>query len=90
MALLKTIATILYWAIVGYIPISIFRFGRKYAASIGCPESGDCYAPGSEHILSVDLLVAFSAVVLWPLIAWKVWSLVWDLFENNGKKKPNI
>jgi len=82
MARLKEIAKILYWAVVAYIPISIFRFGRKYAVSIGCPESGDCYVPGSELILSLDLLFLFSVVVLWPLVAWKVWSAVWDLLSK--------
>ena len=49
MARLKEIAKILYLAVVAYIPISIFRFGRKHAVSIGCPESGDCYVPGSAY-----------------------------------------
>jgi hypothetical protein len=75
-----------YWAAVGYIPISIFRFSQKYAASIGCPKAGDCYVPGWEHLLSMDLMFFFSAAVLWPLVVWKIGGYLWPMLAKSESK----
>jgi hypothetical protein len=59
-----------WWLAVAYIPIAQAKVYRDFATSIGCPPAGDCYVPGSEHLLGMDLLNFFSAVVLWPVCAW--------------------
>lgn len=61
---------VFWWLAAGYIPIAQARFYRRYADSIGCPPSGDCYVGGSEHLLGMDLLVFGSALVLWPACLW--------------------
>lgn len=60
----------IWWLAVAYLPLAIFRFGRRYGESIGCPKAGDCYVPGSEHLLSLDLMFFGSALLLWPACLW--------------------
>ena len=67
MKILKTIFKILWWMVVAYIPVYWLRFERTYSAAIGCPKSGDCYVPGSEHLLAIDTGIILTAVILWPL-----------------------
>lgn len=81
MTVLKSIAAIFYWLFVGALPIAIFRFGRKYAESIGCPASGDCYAPGSEHLLSIDILFFYAVLVLWPVAVYKLGWHSWRIYR---------
>jgi len=85
MLYLKIIVKIAYWVIVACVPLSIFIFEREYSAAIGCPKSGDCYVPGSEHILNIDMLVMFSAVVLWPLVFWKISGYIWSVLRGSSK-----
>lgn len=62
----------IWWLAVAYVPVAIFQFGRRYAEAIGCPKAGDCYVPGSEHLLSLDLMFFGSALLLWPACFWFV------------------
>ncbi|MBH9551500.1 hypothetical protein [Inhella gelatinilytica] len=57
----------IWWLAVAYLPIAQFRLRQTYSRSIGCPEAGDCYVPGSEFLLNLDLLIFCSGFVLWPL-----------------------
>jgi len=41
---------------VAYLPVALFQFERRYSEAIGCPKAGDCYVPGSEHLLSLDVI----------------------------------
>jgi hypothetical protein len=60
----------LWWLMVARLPISINQLSASYAKQIGCPASGDCYVPGSELLLSFDVLAMGSAVLLWPVCVW--------------------
>ena len=80
MTVLKSLAAIFYWLIVSALPISILRFGWKYAASIGCPASGDCYTSGSEHLLSIDILFFYGVLVLWPVALYKLGWHSWRIY----------
>lgn len=55
---------------VAYIPLAQHAFMREFTHDIGCPARGDCYVPGSEHLLDLELLNIGSAVLLWPPCAW--------------------
>jgi len=68
--LLRTVLRVLWWALAAAIPVVQYRFHDSYRRAIGCPASGDCYVPGAELLLDMQLLAAGSAVVLWPLCAW--------------------
>jgi hypothetical protein len=70
MRTLRSALTYLWWIAAAYLPVAQFQFNRRYASAIGCPASGDCYLDGSEHLLSLDLLLFFSAALLWPACAW--------------------
>lgn len=59
-----------WWLAIAYIPFAQARVYRDFATSIGCPPAGDCYVPGSEHLLGMDILIFFSAVVIWPACLW--------------------
>jgi len=61
-----------WWLAVGYIPLMLWHFYRDFHAAIRCPVSGDCYVPGSEHLLRIELNAAWSAVLLWPACLWFV------------------
>ena len=76
MTYLKAAVKVLYWLAVAYMPVAIFQFERRYMEAIGCPAKGDCYVEGSEHLLSLDMLVVYSAAVLLPLAAWGIWATV--------------
>jgi len=60
----------IWWLAIGYLPITQFRFTRTYSEAIGCPKQGDCYVPGSEHLLSLDIQFLASAFLLWPTCLW--------------------
>lgn len=59
-----------WWIAVARLPLSIRDLSASYAEDIGCPPRGDCYVPGSEILLSFDILVMGSAVLLWPVCFW--------------------
>jgi len=80
----------LFWMAVAYIPVYWWRFEKTYSAAIGCPKSGDCYVPGSEHLLAIDTGIILTAAILWPLPFWKVFNLLWEFMiqiGGGGKKK---
>lgn len=60
----------IWWLAIGYIPIAQFRSIRSYSDAIGCPKHGDCYVPGSEHLLALDVQFLASAFLLWPTCFW--------------------
>ncbi len=70
--------------VVAYIPLYWWRFEKTYSAAIGCPKIGDCYVPGSEHLLIIHTGVMLSAAILWPLASWKVFSLLWEFMIRIG------
>jgi hypothetical protein len=72
MKVFKAIFKILFWIVVAYIPVYWWRFERLYSEAIGCPKRGDCYVPGSEHLLTIEMGIFLSAIILWPLALWKV------------------
>jgi len=59
-----------WWLAVAYFPVALFQFERRYSEAIGCPKAGDCYVPGSEHLLSLDVMFFGSALLLWPACLW--------------------
>ena len=59
-----------WWLMVARLPLSINQLSVNYAKQIGCPASGDCYAPGSELLFSFDVLIMGSATLLWPVCFW--------------------
>ncbi len=61
---------ILWWIAAAAIPIAQHRFYESYRKAIECPDYGDCYTDGAEHLLGMELLFTGSALVLWPLCAW--------------------
>jgi hypothetical protein len=65
-----------YWVAVGYFPFALQSYWRQYAAAIGCPKVGDCYVPGSEHLLNLELLVGTAAVLFWPLASIKLYAVL--------------
>ena len=67
--LVRTLKTV-WWLALAYIPLAQAKIYREFATSIGCPPAGDCYVPGSEHLLGMDILNFFSAVVIWPACLW--------------------
>lgn len=60
----------IWWLAVAYLPVALFQFERRYSEAIGCPQAGDCYVPGSEHLLSLDVMFFGSALLLWPACLW--------------------
>jgi hypothetical protein len=70
MSYLRRILAGIWWLAIGYLPISQFRFIRTYSEFIGCPAHGDCYVPGSEHLLHLEMLFFASAFLLWPTSFW--------------------
>ncbi|HEY6973766.1 MAG TPA: hypothetical protein VI359_05630, partial [Nitrospiraceae bacterium] len=59
-----------------------------YEEAIGCPTSGDCYVPGSEHLLSIELLFFYAALIIWPVAAYNLWrqvrSILWTRVIRGG------
>jgi hypothetical protein len=91
MKILRATLKILFWMVVAYIPVYWWQFEKTYSAAIGCPERGDCYVPGSEHLLTIDMGIMLSAAILWPLASLKVFSLVWEFMKQigGGRKKKS-
>ena len=76
---MRGIAKIGYWLAVAYIPVAIFQFIARYEAAIGCPTRGECYVPGAEHLLYLEMLMFYSAVVLLPAAVWNIVRVVRQL-----------
>src|SRR5438105_4567072 len=70
MGRLRAAGAWVWWLAVAYVPVAQFEFARRYSAAIGCPSSGDCYVPGSEHLLYLDMLFIGAALLLWPACVW--------------------
>ena len=70
---------LLWWLGAASVPLFVHRCYDSYRIAIQCPASGDCYTPGSEHLLGIELLFGFSAVAIWPLFAWYVVVKPWRL-----------
>lgn len=70
-----------------YIPIAQHRFYEGYRRAIACPLNGDCYTPGAEHLLGMELLFIGSAAILWPLCVWYLLLRPW--FAHRHVAKPN-
>lgn len=66
----RSTVTSLWWLVVAYLPVALFQFERRYSEAIGCPQAGDCYVPGSEHLLSLDVMLFGFLLLLWPLCLW--------------------
>jgi hypothetical protein len=63
---------LLWWLGAAAIPVAQYRFYEYYRRAIECPAYGDCYTTGSEHLDGMELLIAFSAVTVWPLFIYYV------------------
>ena len=89
MKILKTIFQMLLWMLVACVPVYWWRFERAYSAAIGCPKQGDCYVPGSEHLLTIEMGIFLSAIILWPLAFWKVLGVLSEFIKQarRGRKK---
>jgi hypothetical protein len=64
----------------------VHRFHYSYRGAIGCPASGDCYVPGAELLIDMQLLAAGSAVVLWPLFLWYAVFKPWRVHRTLRKQ----
>lgn len=75
--------------VVAYIPVYWWRFERVYSEAIGCPKRGDCYVPGSEHLLTIEMGIFMSAAILWPLAFWKILDVLSKFIKRagHGRKK---
>ena len=92
MKVFKSIFKVLFWMVVAYIPAYWWRFERMYSEAIGCPQRGDCYVPGSEHLLTIEMGIFLSATILWPLAFWKVLDVLSEFMKQTGRgrKKSGI
>lgn len=82
MKFLRHALRLLWWLSAVCIPVAQFRFYESYRRAIACPASGDCYTPGSEHLLGMELLFFGSAVILWPLCAWYLLVRPWLTYRH--------
>jgi hypothetical protein len=74
---------VVYWAAVGYFPFVLISYWRRYHAAIGCPQNSECYVPGSEHLLGLELMIAIAAILFWPLACIKPYTAVRMVFAHN-------
>ena len=77
MKVLAYFLRLLWWLGAASLPLLINRYYHSFRQAIQCPASGDCYTPGSEHLLAIELLIAFSAFTVWPLFIWHVLVQPW-------------
>jgi hypothetical protein len=82
MKFLRYSLRLIWWLAAAYIPVAQYQFYEGYRRAIACPASGDCYTPGSEHLLGMELLFFGSAVVLWPLCAWHLLVGPWRAYRR--------
>ena len=76
--------------VVAYIPVYWWRFERLYSKAIGCPERGDCYVPGSEHLLTIEMGIFLSAAILWPLVFWKVLGVFSEFMKQTERDRKRV
>ena len=74
----------LLWIVAATIPIWIHNLYWKYRASIGCPATGDCYAPGWWYAAELTLVMVASAATIWPLALWHL--VKWINWFRKGRK----
>lgn len=79
---LFTLLLLMYWLAVGYLPYALNAFLNSYRKAIGCRPHGDCYVPGSEHLFALEMLLFTSALLLWPLVAIKLFTTVRSLIKR--------
>jgi hypothetical protein len=82
LGLMKIIAHflhLLWWFGAASLPVLISRYYQSYRQAIQCPTSSDCCTPGAEHLLNLELLVAFSPLTIWPLFLWHVVVQSWRM-----------
>ena len=72
----------LWWLAAAAIPIAQHQFYESYRRAIACPSYGDCYTPGSEHLLAMELMFFGSAVILWPLCVWYLVLKPWLAYRH--------
>ena len=72
MKIVVYLVRLFWWLGAAAVPFVVNGYYHSYRQAIQCPVSGDCYTPGSEHLLGIELLMAFSAFTIWPLFAWYV------------------
>lgn len=60
----------IWWLGAASVPLLVGRFYGAYRVAIQCPSTGDCYTDGAEHLLTLEFLIGFSAVTVWPLFLW--------------------
>ena len=70
MKLVRAVTKWLWWLGLGYVPFALTKVSKQFANSIGCPPAGDCYVPGSELLVGLDLLILGLYFYLWPVCAW--------------------
>ena len=81
---------LLWWFGAASLPVLISRYYQSYRQAIQCPTSGDCYTPGAEHLLGLELLVAFSALTIWPLFVWHVVVQPWRTRVAQRRSKAAV
>ncbi|MGV8823775.1 hypothetical protein [Methylibium petroleiphilum] len=87
MKILAHLLRLLWWFGAASVPVLISRYYQSYRQAIQCPKSGDCYTPGAEHLFGLELLVAFSALTIWPLFVWYVLVQPWRM--RIAKRRSN-
>lgn len=84
---MKKIVSVLllpYWAAVGYFPFPLHSYAHQYSRAIGCPEIGDCYVQGVEHLHEFSNLAAIASLLLWPLASIKLYRGIRDVFSRRS------
>lgn len=79
--LFLTLIGLMFWVGAAIQPFLIHRFIGSYRRAIGCGQPGDCYMPGAEHLLGLQLLLVFSAITIWPLFTWYVIIKPWRAYR---------
>ncbi|WP_302176054.1 hypothetical protein [uncultured Hydrogenophaga sp.] len=72
---------LMFWAAAASQPFLIHRYIGSYRRAIGCEQSGDCYMPGSDHLLDLQALLLFSASTIWPLFTWYMIVKPWRAYS---------
>ena len=87
MSILWSCLRLLWWLGAALLPLLLNSYYHSYRRDIGCPTSGDCYTPGWEHLLGIELLIAYAAIVIWPLFAWYVVIQPWRAFAARRRAR---
>ncbi len=63
-----SVVMILWWGAVASLPVWSSRIFDAIWHDLGCPDAGDCYAPGTgPFLVDVTLFQITSMLLLWPL-----------------------